>query len=155
MFTAVAEPFMSQVEELKPLLPDHWRELGIYQDRMPLDPSWSVYDALEKAGQLLYVPLRKAGELVGYFIGIVTPGLHYKTTPTCKMDIAYVRPEHRGGGGSVLFLSVKSELLRRGVKIWYVGSKDHHPIEGFYRAMGFEQIETHFALWLGEASADA
>lgn len=150
LMTACVEPFMAGVEELKPLLPGHWRELGIYQDRMPLDPIWADYRRLEEAGVLLYVALRKAGALIGYFIGVIKPGLHYGSTLTCQMDIAYVLPKHRGGGGAVLFDATKRELVRRGVKMWWVGSKDHHPIEGFYEALGFECQETHFAMWLGD-----
>jgi GNAT superfamily N-acetyltransferase len=154
MISAVPEPFISQVEELKPLLPDHWIELGIYKSQMPLDPEWGTYRAMEDMGQLLYVPLRNDGALIGYFIGTITPGLHYKTTLTCKMDICRVLPEFRGGNaGRVLFDAVKAELKRRGVKLWWVGSKDHHPIEGFYRSLGFEQQETHFTLWLGDDDA--
>jgi GNAT superfamily N-acetyltransferase len=154
MITAHPEPFMSQVEELKPLLPLHWKELGIYQQKMPLDPLWSSYDAYERGGQLLYVPLRQAGRLIGYFIGLIAPGMHYQTTLTCKMDIAFVLPEFRkGGAGSVLFAAVKAELKRRGVKLWWVGSKDHHPIEGFYEAFGFERQETYFAMWIGDDDA--
>lgn len=154
MITAAPEPFMAQVEELKPLLPKHWEELGIYRDRMPLDPQWPTYQAAEDAGQLLYVPLRSAGALVGYFIGIIAPGLHYQTTLTCKMDIAFVLPEFRGSAGTALFDAVKAELKRRGVKLWWVGSKDHHPIEGFYEALGFERQETYFAMWLGPEGSD-
>lgn len=153
MITAVPEPFMSQVEELKPLLPLHWEELGIYKDKQPLDPFWEAYDSLEKAGQLLYVPLRNHGALVGYFIGTITPGLHYRQTLTCRMDICFVTPPHRGEAGRYLFDAVKGELKRRGVQIWWVGSKDHHPIEGFYEALGFERQETHFAMWIGEDHA--
>lgn len=153
MITALVEPFMAGVEELKPLLPGHWEELGIYRDRMPLDPNWETYRNIEAAGQLIYVAARNSGALIGYFIGVITPGLHYRTTLTCKMDIAYILPEHRGSAGSVLFTAVKAELIRRGVKCWWVGSKDHHPIEGFYRSLGFEQQETHFAMWLEDSDA--
>lgn len=154
MITAQPEPFMAQVEELKPLLPLHWEELGIFKDKMPLDPSWETYRAAESNGQLLYVALREHGALIGYFVGMVAPGLHYRQTLTCKMDVAFVRPEHRkGGAGNILFDAVKAELKRRGVRLWWVGSKDHHPIEGFYRAFGFEQQETYFTMWLEDDDA--
>ncbi len=155
MITACPEPFMAQVEELKPLLPLHWEELAIFKDRMPLDPQWNVYATLEAAGQLLYVPLRNTGSLIGYFIGVITPGLHYRQTLTCKMDICFIVREHRGRAGTLLFDAVKAELLRRGVKLWWVGSKDHHPIEGFYEAFGFERQETYFTMWLGGHDATA
>jgi GNAT superfamily N-acetyltransferase len=154
MISAVAEPFMSQVEELKPLLPAHWEELGIYKADMPLDPNWEIYRAIEEMGQLIYVPLRNDGDLIGYFIGTITPGLHYKTTLTCKMDILLVLPEYRHGkAGTILFGAVKAELNRRGVKLWWVGSKSHHPIEGFYESLDFTLQETHWTLWLGDEHA--
>jgi GNAT superfamily N-acetyltransferase len=77
--------------------------------------------------------------------------MHYRTTLTCTMDILYVHPDHRGlGAATVLFEALKLELKRRGVKVWWVGSKNHKPIEGFFRLFGFEQQEAYFAMWLGD-----
>lgn len=150
MITAQVEAFSAVIEEAKPLLVEHWKELGIYKDAMPLVPMWGEYARLEAAGAVLVTTLRHAGALVGYFCGIITPGLHYGETLTCKMDICYVRPDlRRGGAGHQIFSAVKAELVRRGVKLWWVGSKDHHPIEGFYAAFGFERQETYFSMWLG------
>jgi GNAT superfamily N-acetyltransferase len=59
---------------------------------------------------MMLVTLREDGEIVGYFIGFVAPGLHYKTCLTLTMDIFYVLPEHRGsGGGVILFKAVEKE----------------------------------------------
>lgn len=152
--TAGPEPFMAGLAEIKPLLPLHWRELGIYQDRMPLDPDWPAFQRLEDAGVLLYVALRRAGVLIGYFVGFVGPSLHYASTATCKMDLIYILPQYRhSGAGRVLLDAVKAELVRRGVKLWWMGSKDHHPIEGFFEAYGFERQETYLAMWIGDEHA--
>ncbi len=147
--TAQVEKLTDRLEELKPFFPEHHRELGIYQDRMPLDPMYDVYKKHDEAGQALLVTLRKDGVMVGYFVGFITPGLHYQQTLTCKMDITYIHPEHRGdGSGIVLFNAVKAALRQRGVKLWWVGSKNHKPIEAFYRAFGFEHQEAYFTMWL-------
>ena len=149
LITAQLESFREGLEELKPLLPDHWRELGLYQDRMPLDPDFDQYFAREDAGQLVYCTLRVNGTLQGYFIGVVVPGLHYQTTLTCHMDICLIRPAFRGiKAGRVLFDAVEAELRRRGVKMWWVGSKNHKPIVGFFEALGFIPEEVHLARWL-------
>src|SRR5437870_914932 len=77
-------------------------------------------------GEVCYVALRDAGQLVGYFVGFVAPGLHYSTCLTCTLDIFWVHPEYRKGrSGIILFKAVESELKRRGVKRWFVGSKVH------------------------------
>lgn len=149
LITAQIESFREGLEELKPLLPDHWRELGLYQDDMPLDPDYEKYFAHEEVGSLVYCTLRVGGTLEGYFIGFVTPGLHYQTTLTCMMDICLIRPAFRGmRAGRVLFDEVERELRRRGVKMWWVGSKNHKPIVGFFEALGFTPEEVHLARWL-------
>ena len=149
MMTASVEPLLDRLDELKPMLPLHWEELGIYKDKMPLDPDWESFRAIDAKGALLCIGLRADGRLVGSFVGSVGGGLHYRSTLTCKMDLCFVLPEFRGGGGTILFEATKAELKRRGVKLWWVGSKSHHPIEGFYEFMGFELQETYHTMWLG------
>lgn len=149
--TAQVENLTETLEELKPHFPAHWEELGLFKDKMPLDPQYDVYENLDAAGQAFLVTLRDQGRLVGYFVGFITPGLHYQQTLTCKMDITYIDPAYRSAGnGALLFDTVKTALVKRGVKLWWVGSKNHKPIEAFFRMFGFEQQEAYFAMWLGE-----
>lgn len=137
------------LEEMKPFFPVHHAELGLFKDRMPLDPQYDVYLRREDAGEVIAVCLREDGAMAGYFVGFVTPGLHYRQTLSCTMDICYIREDLRNGGaGRMLFSAVKAALTARGVKCWYVGSKDHKPIEEFYRAFGFTPADHYFAMWL-------
>lgn len=152
MITAHIESFTERLEELKPLLPIHWEELALDKEKVPLDPQFDIYIAREAIGQVLFVALRERGELIGYFIGFVAPGLHYRTCLTLTMDIFYVCPAHRGSkGGVVLFEAVKQEAKRRGVQRWFVGDKEHAKVhaEALFAHMGFEKVETTFSLWLG------
>jgi len=151
MITCHIESFEQQLEELKVLLPLHYEELALNQDKVPLSPQYPVYLARERAGELLFVTLREAGEMIGYFIGFIAPGLHYSTCLTCTMDIFYVHPDKRGGGaGMRLFQAVEAELRRRGVQRWFMGYKVHMPYAArLFEAIGAEPVEVYHSKWIG------
>jgi len=150
MLTAQRESFAERLSELKTLLPLHYQELALNKDKVPLDPQYDIYIAREKMGEVMFITLREAGVLVGYFIGFVAPGLHYRTCLTLTMDILYVHPDKRkSGGGSVLFDFVKKEAIRRGVQRWFVGTKVHSDISPFLEKQGFDLCEKTYTMWLG------
>jgi GNAT superfamily N-acetyltransferase len=152
MLTAQVEPWAEFVEEARPLFPEHWRELALNQDKVPLDPRYEIYDAHDAKGGLLVVTLRGAGELAGYFIGFVAPGLHYRSCLTLTMDIFWVRPEHRGGAlaGIKLFRAVEAEARRRGVRRLFYGSKVHKDASRLFEFLRCEPVETFYTKWIGD-----
>lgn len=151
MLTAHVENLTERLEEMKPLFPLHWEELALNQDKVPLDPQYHVYLERDARGEVLFVTLRDAGELVGYFVGFVAPGLHYQTCLTCHMDILYLRPDKRGGrGGITLMKEVIAEMKRRGVQRSFVGTKAHKDIGRLFEALEYKHVETTYSLWLGE-----
>lgn len=150
MLTAQIESFTERLDEFKPLFPLHWEELALNKDKVPLVPMYEVYIERESRGELLFVTLRELGEPVGYFIGFIAPGLHYRTCLTCTMDIFFVRPDKRNGmGGLKLFRTVEKELKRRGVQRWFVGSKCHADASRLFEALKFEKVEVYYSKWLG------
>lgn len=151
MITAHVESFEENLEYLKPLLPIHYKELALNQDKVPLSPQFDKYVATEKQGGLIFVTLRKAGQMVGYFIGFIAPGLHYSTCLTCQMDIFYVLPEHRGSGtGFQLFRFVEQQLKKRGVQRMFVGSKMHKDASWLFEKLNYTPVETYYSAWLGD-----
>jgi GNAT superfamily N-acetyltransferase len=89
--------------------------------------------------------MRSEGELVGYFIGFKAPGLHYSTCLTLIMDIFWLKPEHRGGGGgAILFKTVEAEARRLGVQRMFVGSKTHLPADYLFERLGYSKVETYY-----------
>lgn len=153
MLTAHIEPFMSQIGELKQLLGLHWQELALNRDKVPLAPQWPLYAQREAHGQLVYVTLRDAGELIGYIIMFVAPGLHYETCLTASMDILFVRPDRRDASAKGVFLMVdtlEAELKRRGVDRWFMGTKLHKDIGAIFRRRDFEAVEMTYSKWLGD-----
>lgn len=152
MLTVAFESFIEGLEELKILLPLHYEELALNKDKVPLDPQYEEYFRREHDGRLIYATLRESGELVGYFIGFVAPGLHYQTCLTCIMDIFYVNPKHRGKrGGLILYQELEKELKRRGVQRVYVGFKTHMPeAKRLYEVLGYKPCEETYSKWIGE-----
>lgn len=151
MITAQLETLADALTEMRELFPRHWEEIAIFKDKMPLAPQYERYWERESLGEFVLPTLRLDGKIIGYWPTFVAPGLHYGSTLTATTDILYVCPEHRGdGSGKLMFDVLKTELKRRGVKVWYAGSKNHKQIEWFLKMLGFEDIETYFALWIGD-----
>src|SRR5882672_1128294 len=145
MLTTHIESFEERLAELQTLLPEHYKELALNQDEVALDPQYEVYIERERQGGLLFLTLRDSGAMVGYFIGFIAPGLHYKTCLTCTMDIFYVRKDKRTGSAGVrLFRSVESELRRRKVQRWFMGSKLHADASALFKRIGASPVETYY-----------
>lgn len=151
MITAQLEPWKTFIEEAQPLLPLHWEELALNKDKVPLDPMYDVYDARNAVGQVMVVTLRDAGRLVGYFIGFLAPGLHYKTCFTLTMDIFWTHPDIRGGfAGVKLFREVEKQAKRRGVHRIFYGSKLHKDSSRLFEFLKFEPVERYYSKWIGD-----
>jgi GNAT superfamily N-acetyltransferase len=151
MITSHVESFIDLLPELKPIFPIHYLELALNQDKVPLDVDYDKSTRMENNGTLFFMSLRESGKLVGYFIGMIDSGLHYKSCLTCQMDIFYVHPDHRGSGaGFKLFRDVETELKRRKVQRLFVGSKMHKDASWLFNRLGYEPVETYYSTWLGE-----
>lgn len=151
MITAQVEPYMDCLPELMACYDQHWEELALNKDKVPLAPQYDVYEARDDAGQLLLVTLRDTGRLVGYFIGFIAPGLHYKTCLTLTMDIFWTHPDVRGGfAGVKLFRAVEKDARRRGVHRIFYGSKMHKDASRLFEFLKMEPVEMYYTKWIGD-----
>ena len=66
--------------EIQPLLVQHWEEVAMYKDKVPLAPDWARYQDMEDNGVLHVVTVRDSGTLVGYYVTMIVHGLHYRFT---------------------------------------------------------------------------
>jgi hypothetical protein len=160
MITAHVERLHDNLEELKAHFDPHWQELALDKDRVPLDPQYEVYLEREAVGQVLCVVLREAGRIVGYFIGFVTPALHYRTCLTLQTDIFWLHPDYRSGDSLdeleahmlalQLFDEVIKEAKRRGVQRCFFGSKLHKDASRVFEELKMIEVERYFSLWTGD-----
>lgn len=144
------ERFADVYTEMYPLLEAHYDELSQHKEKgFPLAPQAEIYQQRDNSGNLLMVIAREAGEIVGYFVGVVAPALHYRSCLTCSPDIFYVKPDRRRDGTAAgMFAFVEAELRRRGVKAWMVGSKVAHDVTKLFEFMGMEPFEVTYVKWL-------
>lgn len=152
MLTFQIDSFEHSIPELRELFPKHHVELGLFRDRMPLDPDYAEYVRRERAGELFLTTGRRDGSIVAYYVACVRPGFHYRSTLTGTMDIAYVVPEYRNRGLALpLFRLTERELQRRGVRVWYSGCKLHNPLgmPRLHEALGFMPADQYFVKWIG------
>lgn len=144
------ERFADVYLEMHPLLVAHYDELSQHKERgFALQPQVDIYQQRDTSGNLLMVIARDAGEIVGYFVGVVAPALHYRACLTCSPDIFFVVPDRRRDGTAFgMFQFVESELRRRGVDAWMVGSKVAHDVTKLFEHLGMEPFEVTYVKWL-------
>ncbi|WP_242176575.1 GNAT family N-acetyltransferase [Pseudomonas sp. MONT-RG-20F-20-E-7-02] len=151
MITVMAETLAERLEELKPMFPLHFAELALNQDKVPLDPQYEIYLERERRGEVMFHVVREEGQIIGYFVGFVAPGLHYQTCLTLILDIFWIHPGHRGNAaGYKLFKSVEADAKARGVQRMFVGSKVHLDASWLFERLGYEKVETYYSTWLGD-----
>lgn len=155
MISVQIESWIQCLSELRPLFRTHHAELGLFHDRMPLDPDEAEYARRERDGSLFLTTVRRNGIIVAYYVAQVQPGFHYRSTLTGTADIYYVVPEMRGKGLALpLFRHVEQELKRRGVQVWYSGGKIHNSLGTFklHKLLGFQPADMYCVKWIGGAS---
>lgn len=153
MITVQLDSFEQCVPELRQIFPIHHVELGLFRDRMPLDMDYEEYARRERDGSLFLTTARWNGRLVAYYVAQVRPGFHYKSTLTGTADVYYVVPEFRDRGlARPLFRHTEQELRRRGVVVWYSGSKVHNPLGSpeLHKLFGFVPADLYFVKWIGD-----
>lgn len=149
MLTFKKSCFYDSLEKIKHLIPNHWIE--VEHNNIQLEPRFSIYFNLELDDKLIFVTANnEAGEIVGYFIGLIAYELHYKNCLTCHMDSVYLDPAYRKGRNAISFFKfVESELKKLNVKKWYVGSKNKKDLSIFYKYLKFEHVESLHCKWIG------
>lgn len=134
--------------ELCAIYPRHYEELTSNPD-IPLRPRYDVYERLAANDMLLLVTVRDGSKMVGYFLGIVAPELHYETCLSCTTDIFFVEEDYRQRPGEWvgvrMFRTAEAALRQRGVMLWRAASKDHRPSTVLLRRMGFKPSDTSYS----------
>ncbi len=133
--------------EIAPLWEANWREVSPDQERVPLDPDWAKYRALDLGGFLEVTTARRSGVLVGYSISTVDGHLHHRSTLFAMQDLRYLRPDCRGGRTAMRMSQAHEVQLRaRGVAVMLTAVAEGADRDGrLLRRLGWAPAETIYS----------
>jgi len=97
------ESYYDVIDELKPMLAEHYKEVAMYQDKIKLAPDYEAYEQLQDAGMLYILTWRDEDKLKGYNIFFMRHHPHYENTNYAANDVVYIDPESRHTLGTVEF----------------------------------------------------
>jgi hypothetical protein len=144
---------------LEEMLFDHWQEVGLDHDTIPLAPDWDEYRALEKMGRHRTIAMREFGELVGYNAFFTNKSLNYRHTLFATNNVIWLKPEKRKGMAGVRLIKESERLLGLvgAVKIFYhikvhilLGAKRSGTMGDLLLHLGYRHIEDSYSKVLGE-----
>lgn len=106
---------------LEDMLIEHWEEVALDREAVPLAPDWAKYQMLERAGVLKSLAAMRAGRFIGYNVFFVQPTIHYSTSLWALNDILYLKPSERVGmAGARLIREAERRFRDMGVvKVLY------------------------------------
>jgi GNAT superfamily N-acetyltransferase len=137
------ETYEEVVDEIRPLLELHWREVARHPD-IPLEPNWTAYEHLQALDILRIYTGREHGRLIGYSIFVVHKDLHYQTSLTADEDLLFLVPEARKGRiGLQLMQFSEAELAAEGVQLVKRRTKVAERLNfgALLERMGYEPID--------------
>lgn len=149
MITIRRESFSQCVNDLLYLLPEHWKEVAHYKDKIPLSPMFEVYEQLDKAGKLFNVIMREDGKVIGYSVYILNRHPHYSTCLCACNDILFLTPEKRNHNlGLKLILEADNLLIDAGINRITYHIKPEHDFSPLLKRLGYMQEEIMYGRFI-------
>lgn len=133
MVAFARERLLDVMDEVEPLLQEHYNEIALHKDRIKLAPDWNEYMLMEERGGLVIFTARNEQKaLIGYSAFFVYWHPHYRDTKVASNDVLFLRKEHRKGTTGIRLIRYCEEWLREmqiDKLVWHVKqSNDFTPI---------------------------
>ena len=139
------------LEEVKPLLEEHYELVAMYKDRVELLPDYTRYYDMEKVNMLHIVTARDEGKLIGYFISVVSPHMHYMSTKYAVNDIVFIEEAYRKTKvGLDMFKFTEEALKADGVDVIVIHMKTSLPFDSLCEGLGYDYAERNYSKYIGE-----
>ncbi len=151
LVTFQEESFNDVIDDIKPLLENHWQEIALDKDKIALNPDYAQYENMYKAGVLKVFTARLDDELVGYFVVMLHKSPHYSDHILALNDIIYLKPEYRKTGVGKRLISFAEQILHQeGVSVLYINTKVHQPFDLLMESLNYTLAERVYSKYIGE-----
>jgi hypothetical protein len=118
----------------------HWEEVGRDKRYKP-DLMWEQYEQLEKLGMLHILVMLVNEQVEGYFVGILSPHLHYRTMRVFLSDMFYISKDCRAMHAVKLFREAEKLARDVGAHKMHVVYKTYKDIGPIMRRLKFQPME--------------
>ena len=151
MITYALEPWSTYYRDCQALWPEHYEEIAVQKDRMPMRPDVASYEALDAAGRLQVVVAREDGRMIGYVVSVIRPHLHYADVLCGYEDAYFLTKSHRRGMVGVKLLRAAVEHMKRaGVRKAFFMTKAALDMGPIFERMGFTKTDIVYSKWIGD-----
>lgn len=136
------ELFRNIMAELPELFLAHYNEADKNNHDLQLNPNWNQYIVLENSGVLHVLTARSGGGLVGYYVVMVIPSLHYQQAIVSATDLIYVKPEYRPGGTGIRLIKRGEQMVKElGATRAYLVTKANSDANMVVGRLGYDLVE--------------
>lgn len=137
------------------LFEEHEAELGEGNPKMPLDPAYDAWRAMDQMGVLSIMTARVDDKLVGYCLFVLSANLKSRNVLCAEQKLWFVTKSHRRGGIGIKLFTKSVEFLKnfREVKNIYPHrwtTVDSEVLDKFFKSLGAVEIERQYSLWIGD-----
>lgn len=150
MITYTLEPWATYYRDCQALWPEHWDEIAVQKDRMPMRPDVATYEALDRAGRLQIIAARDEGRMVGYIVSVIRPHMHYADVLAGYEDAYFLTKSHRKGmTGVKLIKEAIRHMQAVGVQKAFFMTKTALNMGPIFERLGFENTDLVYSKWIG------
>lgn len=150
--TYTFEPWKTLWPEIAPLFyGEHGKEAQFFQEHMHLKLDEEHFERMDDLGYLDNLAVRDNGTLIGYCITGKYPNPHFVGVRTAYQLNYFIRQSYRGCGiGRTMFQIAEQHLKEQGIQCLSTGAKTSLPYAKVFKKLGWVEVETLFAKWIGE-----
>jgi GNAT superfamily N-acetyltransferase len=151
MITIQVEKIKDIVEEMKPLLEKHYKEVHLFPDKIPFNPNYEKYFELEELGMTHTLTARHDEKLIGYIVGMIYPNLHYQDHLYVVNDVIYLDEAYRHTGLAYeMVKNAEMHYKELGASVMTFHMKVGIPFKALCDQVGLEHGENLYLKYIGD-----
>lgn len=151
MITYQLEDWATYYRDCQDLWLEHYDEIAVQKDKMPMRPDVASYVALEQAGRLQIVTARDDGKMIGYILSVVRPHLHYADVLSGYEDAYFLSKSHRKGMTGVKLIREAIRYMKAvGVQKAFFMTKVALDMGRIFERLGFSKTDIVYSKWIGD-----